>query len=319
MKFFRKSAVIGGVIVVIVAAAIYFWFRYNDSAVPEGLLYGNGRIEATEVDIATKFPGRLSTVLVKEGDLVKAGQILARMDTAALESQLKEAQAMVRQAQQAKQYAEAMIAESASQADLAEKEFDRSNRLIKNGSISTQRFDHDQTNLKRAKAANVAAKARTEEARAAIEAAMARVARLTSEIEDGILTSPRDGRVLSRMAEPGEILPSGGKVLVIMDLNDIYMTVFFPSSEAGKIAIGTEARVILDGLPDHPFPAKVTYFSDKAQFTPREVETREERQKLVFRCKVSLTQPEDMRLKPGMTGVSYIRLSNSIPWPGSNK
>jgi HlyD family secretion protein len=315
----RKSAVIVVVLAMIVAAGIYAWLHRAGSAVPAGLTFGNGRIEATEIDIAAKLPGRLSEVLAREGDTVKIGQVLARMDTKVLEAQLREAQAMVRQAQESKQYADAMVTESASKTELAVKEFNRSNRLVVKGSVSQQRFDQDETTLQRANAEQAAAKAKVAEARAAIEAAIARVERLKTEINDSILTAPRNGRVLLRLSEPGEILPAGGKVLTVMDTDDIYMTLFLLGKDAGSIAVGADARVVLDGLPERPLPATVTYVSDKAQFTPREVETREERQKLVFRVKASLKQKDDPRLKPGMTGVAYIRLDSSVPWPGPLK
>ena len=105
--------------------------------------------------------------------------------------------------------------------------------------------------------------------------------------------------------------------MTVIDMDDIYMTLFLPGKDAGVISLGADAKVILDGLPQRSFPAKVTYVSEKSQFTPREVETREERQKLVFRVKVNLTEKDDHRLKSGMTGVTYIRLVPSISWPAS--
>jgi HlyD family secretion protein len=313
----RNSALIALALIIVAAVGIYVWLQQTGSEVPAGFAFGNGRLEATEIDIAAKLPGRLSEVLVREGDSVKTGQILARMDTRVLEAQLREAQAMVRQAQESKQYADAMVVETTSKTELAAKEFDRSSRLLKKGAVSLQRFDHDETNLQRAKAEQAAADAQAAQARAAIEAAKAGVERVSAEINDGILVGPRPGRVLIRLAEPGEILPAGGRVLTVMDMDDIYMTLFLPGKDAGAVAVGAEARVLLDGFPDHPLSAKVSFVSDKSQFTPREVETQEERQKLVFRVKVSLTQKDDPRLKPGMTGVAYIRVDPSAPWPSS--
>ena len=315
--FSRKFALSATAIAIVAASVGYLWLHKNLSEVPSGFTLGNGRIEATEIEIATKLPGRLSKILVREGDSVEAGQVLAQMDTLVLEAQLKEAQAMVRQAKELKKSSSSMIAGKASTTKLASKEFERSSRLIERGSVSRQRYDYDETNLQRARSEHAAAVSQRAEAQAAIEAAEARVERLKAEINDGVLVSPRNGRVSLRIAEPGEILPAGGKVMTVIDMDDIYMTLFLPGKDAGVISLGADAKVILDGLPQRSFPAKVTYVSEKSQFTPREVETREERQKLVFRVKVNLTEKDDHRLKSGMTGVTYIRLVPSISWPAS--
>jgi HlyD family secretion protein len=129
-----------------------------------------------------------------------------------------------------------------------------------------------------------------------------------------MLKSPIKGLVLSRLAEPGEVMPNGGKVLTIIDPTDIYMNVYLSEKYAGVIPSGGEAKVVLDAIPDRQFLAKVAYVSEKAQFTPKEVEATEERQKLVFRTKISFQEFNDPRLKPGMPGVAYIRLNPSTKW-----
>jgi HlyD family secretion protein len=155
------------------------------------------------------------------------------------------------------------------------------------------------------------------EAEAAIEAAIAQTERLKTEIDDCVLRTYCNGRVQTRLAEPGEVLPAGGKVLTVIALDDMYMHVFLPESTAGIVAIGAEAKVVLDAFPDHPFPAKVTFVAEKAQFTPKEVEATEERQKLVFRVKVRIDARDDPRLKPGMPAVAYIRLTPDAEWPAT--
>lgn len=125
-----------------------------------------------------------------------------------------------------------------------------------------------------------------------------------------------DGLVQLRLAEPGEVLGAGGRVFLLVDPADQYMNVYLPSAVAGRLAIADEARIVLDALPEQPLPAEVAFVAAKAQFTPKEVETRDERQKLVFRVKLRLTDPAAMpQAKPGMPGSAYVRRDASIEWP----
>ena len=114
-------------------------------------------------------------------------------------------------------------------------------------------------------------------------------------------------------------MPAGGKVLTLVDLSDMYMTVYLPTDLAGQLAIGSEARIVLDAYPDQPVPATVSFVAPKAQFTPREVETRSEREKLMFRVKVRpdaswLAAHRDLA-KGGMPGVAYLRKDPALVWP----
>ena len=138
-------------------------------------------------------------------------------------------------------------------------------------------------------------------------------------MKDAALRAPINGRVLYRLAEPGEVVAAGGKVLTLVDLTDMYMTIYLPTDKVGQVAIGSEGKILLDGLPDQAIPAKVSFVAPKAQFTPREVETRTEREKLMFRVKVQadpawLAAHRDLA-KAGMPGVAYVRLDPTRPWP----
>ena len=112
-----------------------------------------------------------------------------------------------------------------------------------------------------------------------------------------------------------EVLGAGGRVLLLIDPEDQYMNLYLPAALAGRLTQGDEARVLLDALPERPLPARIAYVAAKAQFTPKEVETRDERQKLVFRVKLRLTEPAAVpQAKPGMPGVGYVR-SAEVAWP----
>jgi HlyD family secretion protein len=300
----------------LLAVALWWWSYFRPKPLV-GFVSSNGRLEAREVDIATKFQGRIAEVLADEGDPVREGQILARMDTKALEAQLKEAEAQVDQARQERDYAAAIVEQRKSECILTEKQYKRSLSIYERdpGAISIEQLDRDQAAFRSAKALCTAAEADLAKTKATIEANVAETERLRTNIDEGTLRAPRSGRVLYRLAEPGEVLPAGGKILTIIDLNDVYMTLFLPEEEAGKVEIGADARILLDALPHRPIPAKVTFVAPKAQFTPKEVETKTEREKLVFRIKVQVLEGDSPVLKPGMPGIAYIRIDPSAVWP----
>ena len=162
-----------------------------------------------------------------------------------------------------------------------------------------------------------AAQAQVAAARAAIGASQARVAQLTSEIDDSSLRAPIDGVIQLRLAEPGEVLGAGGRVFMMIDPSDQYMNLYLPASVVGKLTVGADARIVLDALPEQPLPAKITFVAAKSQFTPKEVETRDERQKLVFRVKLRLNDPSAVpQAKPGMPGAGYVRTAD-VDWPAN--
>lgn len=296
-------------------AGYWGWETRRGDAVPEGFVMANGRIEATEVDIATILAGRIEGVLVEEGDQVRAGQTLARMDKRALEAELRRARAEVVRAREMRKVATAVSNQRDSECALTGKELERSLELFRKGYATEERVDRDLAANLTAEAACAAARARVVEAGAAIEVADAQVARLVVDLEDHELTAPVAGQVLYRLAEPGEVLPAGGKILTIVDLDDVHMSVFLPTDEAGRLLVGGEARIVADALPDRPVAGTVSFVSPEAQFTPKEVETATERQKLMFRVKIRADGNADRLLKPGMRGIVLIRLDPAAPWP----
>ncbi|WLH35455.1 biotin/lipoyl-binding protein [Pseudomonas sp. FP2196] len=307
----------GSLIALLLAAGGFGYWKSLSSRLPEGLSAGNGRLEATEVQIASKTPGRLAEVLVDEGDKVTKGQLLARMDTRTLEAQRNQAEAEVLRARENLNAAQANVQLRQSELLLAQQELGRSQSLFKHGFVSAQAIDQLQSRMGTGNAAVTAARAQVSAVSAAIGAAQAQVAQLTSEIDDSSLRAPIDGVIQLRMAEPGEVLGAGGRVLLLIDPNDQYMNLYLSASVAGRLAVGDEARVLLDALPEKPLPAKISFVAGKSQFTPKEVETRDERQKLVFRVKLRLTQPSAVpQAKPGMPGAGYVRTA-PIAWPAN--
>ncbi len=344
----RRWGLLGVAAVLAVGGAGYWvWQSQQPAALSAGFASGNGRIEAVDVDIAAKTAGRVREILVDEGDMVQAGQTVARMDTDSLASELRQAEAqvrrsenarataiaIVRQRQSMRASAEAVVAQRKSELALAETELKRSQDLVARGFITSQKLDSDRSRRESAQAGLaaaqsqvfeadsdiVAAHSQVTEAESAIEATRAAVERLQVEMADASLKAPRAGRIQHRVAQPGEVLGSGGKVLTLIDLSDVYMNFFLPESTAGKLAIGAEARLVLDAAPQYVIPASVSFVASEAQFTPKTVETSTERQKLVFRVKArvapELLQRFPARVKTGLPGVAYVRLAADAQWP----
>ena len=310
------------VLVVVVAAAVIAFTQWpKGNGLPPGIAAGNGRIEATEVDVATKLPGRLAAVKVREGDTVTLGELLASLDTRSLQAQLKAAQAELLRATEDKAYAEALVVQRNSELTLAQKHLARTRQLAKQGHVSNEQIDRDQNTQVSAEAALKAAEIGVKEREAAIAAAQAQVEGIQTSLDDSALTAPIAGRVLYRLAEPGEVLPAGGKVLTLLDLEDAYMTIFLPTDDASRLAIGDEARIILDAAPEYVVPATVSYVSPQAQFTPKMVETQDEREKLMFRVKVridpALLRKFADRVKVGVPGEAYVRTTATAAWPAN--
>ncbi|RPI87829.1 MAG: HlyD family efflux transporter periplasmic adaptor subunit, partial [Planctomycetaceae bacterium] len=241
--------------------------------VPEGIAWGNGRVEATQVDIAAKYSGRIAEVLAKEGDLVEPGQILCRMDTSELEATLEKSKAQYAKADEDAAEAAAEVVQKEASASLAEKSFARAEQLKKNKAIADQDYDEQKSRRDASAAAVDVAKAKLRSTRQAISAAEAEIKRVQSQLDEAILKSPVRGRVLYRLAEPLEVISSGGKVLTVLDLSDIYMEIFLPAQEAAAARVGAECRLVLDVAPEYAGRARVSFVSPEAQFTPKQVET----------------------------------------------
>ncbi|WP_053237895.1 HlyD family secretion protein [Sandaracinus amylolyticus] len=298
--------------------AVRYW-RSRADALPEGIASGNGRIESREVDVATRLPLRVRTVLVEEGELVRRGQVLALMDTVTLEQELAEARESLAAAHEQQAVASAEIARRNSEIELARIEVERSQNLVAERAGSQRELDVRTTALRVARAGLAEAHANLRVAEQQVQVADANVAVIQSRIDDATLTSPVLGRVLYRLAEPGEVLGAGGAVLTLVNLEDVYMEIFLPANQAAEVQIGAEARVRLDYAPDRVAPGYVSFVSPEAQFTPREVETASEREQLMFRVKIQV--PRELvvdyteQIKTGVRGVGYVRLRDDAVWP----
>lgn len=319
MKYLRPVILAIVALGIIAAIGWYLWDRQAGS-LPDGFATGNGRLEADQIDIATRVPGRVAAVLVSEGELVQAGDVLAVMDTRELEAQLARGRADAASAASQVEEVRALIEQRRAEVKMAQDDFERISTLAERGVSSQVLADQQKTRLTTAEATLRAAIARLNTAERGVEAANALVAQYETQIADATLTAPVLGRILYRLAQPGEVLGGGGKVVTLLDLSQVYMEMFLPADQAMRTGLGAEARIRMDSIP-YAIPAYVSFVSPEAQFTPKQVETADEREKLMFRVKVRL--PEELvkayieQVKTGLRGVAYIRLAGAedLPWP----
>jgi HlyD family secretion protein len=304
---------------ILAAGAGAYWWQQNQAKLPVGIVQGNGRIEADEIDISTKFAGRLAQLLVQEGDMLSAGEVVARMDTRDLEASLMRAEAQLQQAQKAVDEARATQEQQRSQVGLAKQQLDRTTYLVQRGNATQELLDQRQQQLNGSTAILNAATARVAQAEHALAAAQHEVDLYKINIADNSLVAPRDGRVQYRIANIGEVLPAGGKIITMIDIMSVYMDIYLPTLEAGRVKVGTDARIVLDAYPTTAIPAKVSFIAVQSQFTPKMVETQTERDRLMFRIRVridpELLQAHAQAVRSGLPGVAYLRLDPNVQWP----
>src|SRR5215469_307848 len=370
-----KKWIIIAIVVVVAGILGYKYWMSKQSELPAGIVSGNGRIEAKLSDASAKEPLRVKEVLVDEGDLVKPGQVLVKLDTSTIDEEQAKNEAAVAAAREEFAAANSAIAEANAEiaaassdvagakadvasaeaaveqqqgeVELAQTEADRQSRMLKENATSKAVYDVRQTavlttketlkdaqarvgaaqsrvsaaqaKVGAAEARRAAAQARSDAAQQQIGVASAQVDVTKSRIKDATLISPITGRVLYRLVEPGEVLGAGGKALTIVDLNDVYMEIYLPSDQAARLKTGSDARITVDYEPNAVAAARVTFVSPEAQFTPKQVETKSEREKLMFRVKIQI--PADLvehymeRIKTGVRGVGYVKVNDSAKWP----
>lgn len=335
--------------VLLATAAGGGWWLYQQqeaTALPDFVFHSNGRLELNRLDVASLYPGRVERVLVAEGDAVKANEVLVELSSAQSSGQLAAAQAAtlraaelvqraragVTQAQQAIARADAEIAAYRQQQKVAKLELDNAKQMRREDLVSASELAKRQADFERATASVKAAQAARAEAQAAVAQGQAAVAEAEAGVKqaqaqadtaasadaDMAIRSPLTARVEYRLVEPGTVIGAGSRVISLLDPADVSMNVFLPNATVGGLRVGDEARLVLDGI-DAVFPAQVSFIASEAQFTPKAVETADEREKLVFRVKLKVpaevAQRYDRLLKGGMTGDGYVRRDSSQAWP----
>ena len=310
------------VVIVAAGAGYYAWLKLRPPGLPAGIISTNGRVEATQVDISTKIPGRVIEIVPHEGDMVSPGEVVTRIDTSETLAQLHQAQASAELARQTLVTRQAEVASDDAQLNFANEELRRTSTLVSKGWSTHELLDQRNQQLKSADAALKAAMSQVDEARATVKTADARVEELQAVINNSTIKSPVEGRLQYRLVELGAVLPPGGKIATVIDLNDVYTTVYLPSAQAGRLKVGNDpdaARLVIDAYPDYIFPASVSFVAPESQFTPKTVEVQSEREQLYFRVKLQkppgVLKGMEEQIKSGLRAVAYVRLDPAVEWP----
>lgn len=306
-------------IFILSAGTLAYWNYDRAGRLPPGFASANGRIEVQRVDIASKLVGRVDEIRVQEGDFVEKDAIIAQLDTSELEAQLDAAKASEQRSIASINKAKAEIAIREAEHHLSEVELERAVELERRAAGTIALVDQRKAQHSVAEAQILLARAALEDAKAARAAAAAQVVRIEATLADSTLHTPVSGRVEYKLVQSGEVVAAGGRLATILDLSDVFMTIFLPTRQAGRLALGSEARIVLDADPAYVIPATISFVAAEAQFTPKTVETEDEREKLMYRVKLAIN-PQLLKtyrkyVKAGLTGNAYVRLDPDAAWP----
>jgi HlyD family secretion protein len=298
----------------------------------DGVLVASGTVEATDARLGFEIAGRIETIAVREGDSVAAGAELAALDRADAEARRAQAEARLAAAQaryrelsagfRAEEVAQARAEVQAAQQRFAdaERELERADRLFEGGAIS--REAHEKAALARDLAETQRRKAReqlklvesgyraeqVETARAEAAQAQAQLATADVALANTVLQAPFAGVVTLRHREPGEITAAGAPVLTVMNPEDRWVRIYVPEDRIAAVRLGRKAEIRCDTFPDRAYDGEVTFIAQEAEFTPRNVQTPDERVKLVYAVKVGVRGDGARDLKPGMPADVTLRL-----------
>ncbi len=364
MKLFFKGAVWVCLIILIAAAGYLAYDSWiKQEPLPEGLIQANGRIEGDHVSVASKFSGRIKELTVREGDTVKKGQVLVRLDDPQVQAQVKQAEhaviaiqarikaartdlgisekevpLAVETAEAGVAHARAVIAECKAKSEQDGRDAKRFHDLAAKGTVEKHRSEEAdlaltvatneclsaqtaltqaEKQLARAKLGWDKIRAKKEELealRAQRDQAVAALEEAGSVLDDFTILAPAKGRITTRVVDEGEVISAGTPLLDLVDLDRLYLKVYVPEVQIGKLRLDLPARIYTDSFPERPFDAVLRYISSRAEFTPKEVQTPDERVKLVYAVKLYLTANPDHRLTPGMPADEVIRWNMEAPW-----
>lgn len=275
----------------------------------------SGRIEAYEVRVASKIPGRVVRRLVSEGDLVEAGQLIAELDVRELEARERQALADARAARAQVEELEARVRLLEHHAQTARTDHERAQKLLASGAIAQRAFDQSANALADAEGDLAATRARLERANAVRREREAAAEVVATQLEDSRIRAPLTGTVLHRLVEEGEVVQAGEPLVVMVNPDSLFLMAYVAETDVGRIQIGSRAEVAVDGMPDQAFQGIVDEVAEEAEYTPRDVHMPDERAQLVYAVQIRLSNPERL-LKPGMLADARIESTDSATGHG---
>jgi HlyD family secretion protein len=290
-RFTKRQIAIPLIILLLLAA--FFAIVYSRIRNASGALLLSGTVEVTEVEISPELSAQVITLYHREGDEVEEGDPLLDLDTSEVESRLRAASA-------ARQAAEAEVSLYRAKMANAQRDYNRSLKLYEAKAISASAFDATKTAYQIAKDTYEASQNQHKGAQSQVET-------LQVQLQKTHIVSPITGVVLERNVEAGEVVFPGMVLMTIGDYRRPWVRVYIGETDIGKVRIGQKAFVTTDAYPDRKFPGTLRYIADEAEFTPKNVQTRQERVKLVYEARVYLSNEEGI-LKPGMPADVSLRL-----------
>lgn len=319
-----KRARIAALILIVAALAATAWWTLGNRDGDGATLEASGTVEATESDLGFQVPGRLIRVVPLEGTTVAAGDTLATLDADVMSASLDAAEARASAADarlrelragsrpQEIASARAALAAATRREDEARREAERARRLHEGGALSQQALDRAETALEAATAAREQAaqtlalaeegpRAETLQAQEAmVRQAEATAAQTRATLAQSVLLAPGDGIVTVRHREPGEIVQPGAPIITLLDPDDRWVRIYVREDRVGRVSLGQEAEIRIDAFTDRVYRGRVTFIGSEAEFTPRNVQTPDERTQLVYPVKVQVLDDDALDLKPGL-------------------
>ena len=273
----KRIIILSLVIIVILVLVSGVWFYFVNRPIRE--VIATGTMEAIEVNVGSKIAGRILEIKVEEGDKVKRGQVLATLEVPEVKAKVREAGAAV--------------AAAKSRYETIKLDYDRARDLYNKGVISKRSFDEAKGALDVAEAALRQAKAVEDVAKIALS--------------EAIVSAPVTGTVILKAMEAGELVNTGAAIVTLADLSKIYLTVYVPEKDVGRVKLVQSVEIMVDSYPEEKFTGKVIYISPQAEFTPKYIQTKEERVTQVFGVKIEVSNPQ-LKLKPGLPADAIITI-----------
>jgi len=298
------------VLVLFVGLSLYFFKKQEK---PRGLLILHGRVEGKEINISSKVQGRIIRLYKRESDSVKKGELLAELRPDEYLAMLYSAQKEVQAAEETVLMAQSYLIKSQANVEQAKKDLERYRALFQEGVVSKRDLEIAELNYISVLAELKVNERYVAQAKAKQSSALQRLKEVEVYFRETKIYAPADGVILSRVAEEGEVVNPGQVIYTMVDLNKLYIKVYIPEPELGKVKLGQQARVYVDAYPDRYFNGTLTRVYEKAEFTPKNVETKDERVKLVFGAEVYVENPEGL-LKPGMPADVVMKVDPKAEW-----
>ena len=299
------------IVLVLFAGLSLYFFKKQESA--KGLLILHGRVEGKEMNIGSKVQGRIIRLYKRESDPVKKGELLAELRQDEYLAMLSSAQKEVQAAEETVLMAQSYLLKSQAKLEQAKRDLERYRALFQEGLVSKRDLEIAELNYTSALSELKVNEKYVAQAKAKQSSALQRLKEVEVSYRETKIYAPADGVILSRVAEEGEVVNPGQVIYTMVDLNKLYIKVYIPEPELGKVKLGQQARIYVDAYLDRYFNGTLTRVYEQAEFTPKNVETKDERVKLVFGAEVSVENPEGL-LKPGMPADVVLKIDPKAEW-----